>query len=66
MGKRVVKMTSGRSWSDDESDRIRASVDQGWSDERIAESLARPVKAVTAQRILLGLPLGTMCQSPPQ
>lgn len=61
MGKRVVKLTSGRSWSDGESDRVRAYVDQGWSDERIAEDLERPIRAVTAQRILLGLPLGTIC-----
>ena len=45
----------GQSWASDEVDRLRHLVAQGHTDRQIATALRRGTRAVSAQRILLGL-----------
>jgi hypothetical protein len=47
----------GLLWAPDEVDRLRDLTAQGYTDRQIAMLLRRGTRAVSAQRILLGIPV---------
>ena len=44
-----------REWTSDESKQLASLASAGLMDAQIAEALGRPVRAVSAQRMLLGI-----------